>query len=65
MKTQTEVVRHWSSRGWAHVIVIKRGRKWLVARELFKRRTTEGKMVYRRKRVKLADCAEALWTVKR
>lgn len=61
MKTTQEVIRHYSMRGWAHVIVVKRGRKWIVVREMFKRMNSEGKMVYRRRRVKLADCAAPLW----
>jgi hypothetical protein len=56
-----QVVRVYGSHGWAHMEEVKRGRKWIVVRELFKRSTAEGKMVYRKKRVKLADTAESLW----
>ena len=57
--TTREVIHYYGAHGWSHLIVIRRGRKWLIGHELFKRKTVEGKLVLRRKLV-LGDRTEAL-----
>jgi hypothetical protein len=57
--TTLEVIHYYGAHGWSHLIVIRRGRKWLIGHEPFKRKTVEGKLVLRRKLV-LDDRPEAL-----
>jgi hypothetical protein len=58
--TKHETIRYWDD-GWIHAVLVRRGRKWVVIRELFKRRNKEGKMIYRKRRIRLEMTAEPLW----
>lgn len=58
------LIRYWRE-GWYHASLVKQGRKWATVRDLYKSaRIKDGERVmeYRKRKVKLIDTKEPLWT---